>query len=881
MSGQYSSEEFEQAYNHVFGKDRDLSELSDIDMDDFKEVMRKAVEQFDKTAPPEPEECHDIIYIFWRVYKTIHQMLQRFSKDKVLKLLEHESFYDLNDRSTIISAIRNEYSKPEVNFPSIGDVIELREKFDSNRIKLINCYNWLVLRGLYCLFIISIPLNLILNILLAIPYVLFRKLPSFFDQVRKSVHDISNMDISLYNEFETSISYHSIPVYNHKELGLLLVYIEKIWHKNKKHIVKTGYSKTLFLRMKWVRALFQSLYPTRKVFKMDFVQDGFYGDAIMSYYWKDSYSPSVPKYIGDYSIERQYSDKFVSMHKILQMPFRSRFRYDYQCAPFIDNMPRAIVFFSDFYRRLLHKTYYKIFNELSLALSLNNADLLVVRCIDILHKSLFKVYILFFMKFERVFSRWEVKEGDKDIQPAFGGITELFQFIGFIEKEIKSGYMNEFRNNLEELIEYDKLGKKKKKSQSYLDIIDKQSKKYKVDRAIRLFLENNDKESKEWEEYYYRINKMIKNKFKVKLLNVVLYSPRKELELQNTFKPYKEELRDGIWSRCVKDNLFPRKEVQEELKQDSAEEKERKPYFTPEGTIWDDITLTIKDDDSDIIEGKELYYKVVGKSRVKINLKKTIFYDHSTKGPSKRWKLLKLFAENKGKIPYILVPGQENIGVIKRGDPDSPEIIKIEGIKAKKGVLNSEFKRLFSTVEGDPIEQITEEEPDEKLKKREVKKYKTNFMINMVLKIFPGSISSWGELTLVEIDEESILITTNTETGSYNRQYGENTDISKVRMEKVYTVSKSYSDRLYELFTLGLANKNNTPNRIGKALKKVLRSRGKVQCEKFDNEMKNLRNYLCDFFELPESFDFTPFHYKEGKWIANFTARSNFSKPLR
>ena len=42
MSSKDYTEEFEQAFEQVFGKDRDLSELSDIDMDDFKEVMRKA-----------------------------------------------------------------------------------------------------------------------------------------------------------------------------------------------------------------------------------------------------------------------------------------------------------------------------------------------------------------------------------------------------------------------------------------------------------------------------------------------------------------------------------------------------------------------------------------------------------------------------------------------------------------------------------------------------------------------------------------------------------------------------------------------------------------------------------------------------------------------
>ncbi len=105
MSGTEYTEEFEKAFEQVFGKDRDLSELSDIDMSDFKEVLRVAVEKFDETAPPEPEECHDIIYIFWRVYKTVHQLLQRFPKEKALEILHAEDFYSLNNRALVICGL--------------------------------------------------------------------------------------------------------------------------------------------------------------------------------------------------------------------------------------------------------------------------------------------------------------------------------------------------------------------------------------------------------------------------------------------------------------------------------------------------------------------------------------------------------------------------------------------------------------------------------------------------------------------------------------------------------------------------------------------------------------------------------------------------------
>ena len=101
MSNNFNSEEFEVAYNNVFGKDRDLSELSDINLHDFKEVIEAAVKQFYITAPPELEECNDPKYILWRIYKTIHELMQHYSTNDVFEILKEKNFFDLNNRATV------------------------------------------------------------------------------------------------------------------------------------------------------------------------------------------------------------------------------------------------------------------------------------------------------------------------------------------------------------------------------------------------------------------------------------------------------------------------------------------------------------------------------------------------------------------------------------------------------------------------------------------------------------------------------------------------------------------------------------------------------------------------------------------------------------
>ena len=107
MSNKFNSEEFEIAYNKVFGEDRDLSELSDINLYDFKEVIEAAVKQFYITAPPELEECNDPKYILWRIYKTIHELMQHYSKNDALEILKERNFFDLNNRSTVTRGFVN------------------------------------------------------------------------------------------------------------------------------------------------------------------------------------------------------------------------------------------------------------------------------------------------------------------------------------------------------------------------------------------------------------------------------------------------------------------------------------------------------------------------------------------------------------------------------------------------------------------------------------------------------------------------------------------------------------------------------------------------------------------------------------------------------
>ncbi len=97
-------DEFEKAYKNVFGKDRDLSQFSDINLSDFKEVLLAAVEEFDKTAPPEPEECRDIVYIFWRVHETVFESLQNQTKNDILNIFESNNFFDLNNKASVTRA---------------------------------------------------------------------------------------------------------------------------------------------------------------------------------------------------------------------------------------------------------------------------------------------------------------------------------------------------------------------------------------------------------------------------------------------------------------------------------------------------------------------------------------------------------------------------------------------------------------------------------------------------------------------------------------------------------------------------------------------------------------------------------------------------------
>ena len=93
---------YENYFNSSFGDDSDLSELKDINLSDFKIILKKAVEDYIEKSPPEELDLfYNPTFIFAWTYKTVHLILQRAGLNDSLKMLDSESFYDLNNKFKI------------------------------------------------------------------------------------------------------------------------------------------------------------------------------------------------------------------------------------------------------------------------------------------------------------------------------------------------------------------------------------------------------------------------------------------------------------------------------------------------------------------------------------------------------------------------------------------------------------------------------------------------------------------------------------------------------------------------------------------------------------------------------------------------------------
>ncbi len=602
MSSKDYTEEFEQAFEKVFGKDRDLSELSYIDMSDFKEVMREAVVQFDKTAPPEPEECHDIVYIFWRVYRTVHRLLLFFQLEESLNILGKENFYILNDKETIVQAAYN-------------------------------------------------------NKLFTIP---------------------SNRNISKITKN----------------------YIDN-WERNKQHLIETGYTKTLILEYKWIDGLFRNLYPDRLLLKMNFLRYDKYGDLFFEYYWKDYNTPSRPEHDYDYEpVASYYKNDPTAPQPPPDKADDFNYKYDYQYASSIfpessslkrmrrltediteREIEEASTSFLNYYRDQRIKYYdvfMEIFQKLFDSLGKRGLRYLLNECMQTITKRLSLREIVFSIISDRNFYSFRLEDEDKNQWlPSFGGLSKLFQLIGYYEREgtVSCNMQNSLRKEIKiiEIPTGDNFLYHAIHVGSYAVSFKKTYVREKLDASIANCQIMEEKEKKFWESYYLRLNKLLENvivdynKLESNIDN------KEDINLKNHYKPFLKTVADDIKAQYLKQDLFPEKQSIEKVpstKTIDTEQKSKKkrtlPYKrfpTTKGTTWDQVALIVYKSHLRVVVGNESEVYNIGEIGFphEEDEKKDIKLVNKTKTINRNWVFLNFLAENNGVINSIRAPNPESI----------------------------------------------------------------------------------------------------------------------------------------------------------------------------------------------------------------------------
>ena len=210
------------------------------------------------------------------------------------------------------------------------------------------------------------------------------------------------------------------------------------WERNKEHLIKTGYSKTLFKYRDWIPGLFDSLYPTKKLIKIESVRKDQFGDTICEHYWIDENTSSPHIYDDDFAPEAHHykEDKTLPKYKnqLEDKPPKYDYEYagDYKFLGFLDILGKYL---TEGNRAVLYETYLEIFYILRDSIdAIGKNDL---------HKKVFSHLFKKLGKFVEILiplDSYQSGRSNNSIQGAY--ILTLLELTGYYEKENEYGLID-------------------------------------------------------------------------------------------------------------------------------------------------------------------------------------------------------------------------------------------------------------------------------------------------------------------------------------------------------------------------------------------------------------------------------------------------------
>lgn len=261
-------------------------------------------------------------------------------------------------------------------------------------------------------------------------------------------------------------------------------------------------------------------------------------------------------------------------------------------------------------------------------------------------------------------------------------------------------------------------------------------------------------------------------------------------------------------------------------------------FPTPEGTKWEDVTITMQEDCIEVYaKGKCRYY----------SFKEAGFEDRRRAYvPDSLWELLKIFATHVESLPSNRQMSDKALR---------------NNLKQHINKLQKRLNDLIPGIEEPPIYFDQSEEC-----------YKTAFrIINAETVKLPAlGITSWMDVSITEIQPSIIHVSIETKKKYAAKIYSGEKRAGRLKYEPAE--KPDIFEKEFELHSIGLADENGNPDLKGKTLLSVLRNEGVVITSAKDKGMLALGKFLCDFF----SFDKSPFDFNlhKNEWIALFNASS-------
>ena len=280
----------------------------------------------------------------------------------------------------------------------------------------------------------------------------------------------------------------------------------------------------------------------------------------------------------------------------------------------------------------------QLLQELRTAVAANDAKGLGERCLNVLGRTLLDEQIKRLLRYDRTYLGYNVLSGSEqsDTVPCIpGGLTNILEVAGYIEKELLIGTLSQTRAALGDLVVRDALGRPTLNCDAthelYLRLAAGPHREPWC-KAVDLYLELEDQEDSFWVNYRMRLGQAMGEGVQAAAVIPVKRKHRPVLE------PLLRANADEITRKLESGELVPSQLATRLAKTPTA------TFPMIDGLRWEEVTIAFISPQQVQISAR--------RRRIILDFKKMGFEDRRTGTSDSRWALLRKLAELKGRLDW-------------------------------------------------------------------------------------------------------------------------------------------------------------------------------------------------------------------------------------